>query len=661
MDKAEKNARLIEHITKRKQKLEEARKNLKAHFFGIDEIIDSILRMIEGWYVMPDVIRRPVVINLWGLTGVGKTDLVRRLVKEIGFCDKYVEVQLASFAMASDDEYGPSKQESLQEMMTSSDLAPGEPGVILLDEIQRLRSIDREGDEIASKNMQDIWVLLGDGKFPRTENNLKDRLVSMLLEGNNSEFAYFRGGPDENNPFFCSYSHAKFLKRILKFTYKIEQIMKWDLPRLKKEILAKIQDQSVFEGEDYSKLLVFVSGNLDEAFKMANNIADVDVDADIFYHYSKLIDILTIKKALRRRFRPEQISRLGNNHVIYPSLSKASYEGILSRKVAELSDDINAKLGLELGVSKELKDFIYRNGVFPTQGTRPLFSTISTVIESNIPNMALALAERSLSSGVASYDDARKKLVVEADGKIVYDADMAGAIDVIRSTVNKNLRARLVTSVHEGAHALLYAVLFGLVPKQIVSDSVDNDTPGFVRLHDMAMSEGVIRKRISVLLAGLAAEENVFGTVERTAGSSADLKESTKSAAEMLRQFAMGPTISVVSSPYSQCGDECDPFQPNEVNGRLADTDTLLESIIKEQLNVTREVLRTHSGFFKEIVDALVERGKLDTTEFKKICNDNGFDVRIVPDDEIIYHADYEGLYDGWKGGDRNNHREIAQ
>ena len=76
------NFKLIEQ---RKETLEKTRLELKAHFVGIDEIIDELLDYIQIWYLMPEILNRPIIINLWGMTGVGKTDLIRRLVKALDY------------------------------------------------------------------------------------------------------------------------------------------------------------------------------------------------------------------------------------------------------------------------------------------------------------------------------------------------------------------------------------------------------------------------------------------------------------------------------------------------------------------------------------------------------------------------------------------------
>ena len=67
--------RVIKFEDKRKN-LETAKENLKKHFVGLDNIIDKIIEKLTAWYLFPEILTRPLVINLWGMTGVGKTDLI---------------------------------------------------------------------------------------------------------------------------------------------------------------------------------------------------------------------------------------------------------------------------------------------------------------------------------------------------------------------------------------------------------------------------------------------------------------------------------------------------------------------------------------------------------------------------------------------------------
>jgi cell division protease FtsH len=74
-------------IQERNKVLEGARRVLKAEFIGLDPIIDGIVDTIRSWFLVPEMQNRPLIINLWGMTGVGKTALVCRLAEKLGFSE----------------------------------------------------------------------------------------------------------------------------------------------------------------------------------------------------------------------------------------------------------------------------------------------------------------------------------------------------------------------------------------------------------------------------------------------------------------------------------------------------------------------------------------------------------------------------------------------
>ena len=78
-----------------------------------------------------------------------------------------------------------------------------------------------------------------------------------------------------------------------------------------------------------SKSLVFVLGNLDEAFMLTEDDLDPDIDADVYHEITSKVTCMDIKTSLRKRFRDEQVGRLGNNIIIYPSLRRKDFQEII--------------------------------------------------------------------------------------------------------------------------------------------------------------------------------------------------------------------------------------------------------------------------------------------------------------------------------------------
>ena len=160
------NIQLRAHISERSAQLRHIAAELKTELFGIDDIIDRLIDTIRAWYVLPDIINRPVIVNLWGLTGTGKTQLIRSLSKKLGFYDRLIEVQM--------DGYSNGGGTSIGSMLSDSAIAEGTPGILVLDEFQRFRTVDYDGRDRKVEHYMDVWGLLSDGKLPPNISFLGD-------------------------------------------------------------------------------------------------------------------------------------------------------------------------------------------------------------------------------------------------------------------------------------------------------------------------------------------------------------------------------------------------------------------------------------------------------------------------------------------------------
>ena len=69
---------LNQRLAERQAQLAAIAAELKTDLFGINEVIDRVIESVRAWYVLPEIIKRPVIVCLWGLTGTGKTQLTQR-------------------------------------------------------------------------------------------------------------------------------------------------------------------------------------------------------------------------------------------------------------------------------------------------------------------------------------------------------------------------------------------------------------------------------------------------------------------------------------------------------------------------------------------------------------------------------------------------------
>jgi len=581
---------------------------LKTELFGIDEIIDRVIESIRAWYVLPHIIRRPVIVCLWGLTGTGKTQLTRSLAQKLGFYDRFVEVQMDGFSNGSSWR----SADSISAMLRESGVVEGEPGMLVLDEFQRFRTINDKGDDLPVKRYQDVWQLLSDGRLPPSlsflqelEASLAYSLYSQEREGEEEAKPAADGTPPKKLRFALSPYQAQEFKECLKLKEPLQEIMTWTPQQLQERMLAFKASSESWE-TDYSRLLIIVSGNLDEMYEgMAQRVEDCDTDADIFHAMTKKLSMIDVKKALGERFKPEQIARLGNNHVIYPSLSQATYERLIRGTCDRYVDEMRTSAGLSFELHESVYTGIYANAVFPAQGTRPLFSSIHAILSAPLVNAVLWALEQDMPAGTTLHvalDAAAQNLHVSVakDGGpgIAYPVPLD--LNEVKQRASPDFRALL--AVHEAGHGLAYARLFGHAPQEVKINvaSFEGGYNSYVRMK--AESRQSCLDRICVSLAGRAAEAMVFGEDACTTGSEGDLKKATALAARFVRHFGFGSRLSrtdVTDSTNEHLNTDVEP------------TNAEIEALLTQAYARARELLAADSALLLQIVDELLVHGQV--------------------------------------------------
>lgn len=633
----------IKRIEERKDKLEDARIALKKKFIGIDEVINKIIDNISLWYLTPEIQFRPLIVNLWGITGVGKTDLVRTLVKALDFTDKFIEIQ-----MDVKHDY----TRNIEHYLENSGVDTTEPAILLLDEIQRYRTLDEHGQMIENKHFNDIWMLLSDGKF-QNNSQRKREIMELLLEemyyedqreNSDDDDEHTKesvkgestlGVPDapkkpkkpKNYKFKTSYWTASRFKKMLNLQISAEEIMKMGLSERMKMMEDSLKAGHVNEGKSYEKLLIFVSGNLDEAFKMAEDVEDSESDADIMHELSKRVNIVQIKHALARKFKPEQIARLGNNHIIYPCIDRKAYQKIIHMNCQEILNRIEKEHGIKIKLSQDIYDIIYRNGVFPTQGVRPAISTVFNLLGSNLPHFLYHALITEQKEFLLQYKD---KTLYSLIGDKTIKKSIILEIDDIRN--NKSIDEKMLVLVHELGHALVYALLFNTPPKQIITNS-SGLSAGFVVNHNSIDNKTFIKDKIAIYMAGVCAEELVFGEEFKSAGSQMDIIFATDTAGNYVRTYGMDTTISYINKQQTQ--------SPYQANYDVGSTNAIIENLIKEEKIRARDLLNKNVGVYKKLVQHAVETGGMPIEDFLKICNKYAMNlVQKEINDKLIYSYD---------------------
>jgi len=606
-------------LAQRQQRLAEAAAQLKTELFGIDDVIDRVIDSVRTWYVLPQCITRPVIVCLWGLTGTGKTQLTRRLTQLLGFYDRFVEVQMDGFSNGADW-----ADRTIAGILNDSDIEEGEAGVLVLDEFQRFRTVAANGADVKIERYQDIWTLLSDGRLPPPLGILGDVERKILDARYDAE----RENEDEDDEprrqkktyrFQLSVWEARNIKDLLKLSEPLEEIMHWTPAHVQHLFRQFRQRQHAWE-TDYSRLLVFVCGNLDEMYQeTAQRVEDCDTDADIFHRLTRQLSIIDVKKALSERFKPEQIARLGNAHVIYPSLSRNTYERLISKLCADYVRDIFRQTRVQFVIGDDVQTALYANSVFPAQGTRPLFSAVHAILSTTLVNATVWALEKDLDLSKPcrlSLALDRQHLVASGIGPHgPIREQFAAAFDLDRLKNRANVDFRALLAVHEAGHGLAYSLLFGRAPQEVKINiaSFEGGYNSFAGLKATTRQNAL--DMICVTLAGRAAEQWVFGEMATTTGAEGDYRQATASAARHIRYHGFGQRISRTDITHEM---------ESLINTDITPSNEAIEALLQAQNQRACALLRAHRRAFEAVVDALLQHGNITPPQMVKLLDGYG-------------------------------------
>lgn len=619
----------------KKEKLNTITGTLKSHFIGLDSIIDEIMGLVSSWYLFPQAQMRPMVVNLWGMTGSGKTALVKKLVELLAYEKFYVQIDMGEFESDSATWF---KKTLTKDM----EFLHAQPCIMCMDEFQFARTLDKNGNELGKDKLRFVWDLIDDGKLTYTpsidafylkraetcitylmkaqekgvviENGIVTTHVEEFLEifGKFYFEEYTRNGKPVDAAYFLSSDFLTGLSYLYNDNFTVEELIKdkvlvSDLSGIMELVLEGLKTRHTTRELDLSKALIFILGNLDEAYGMSKSM-NPDISADELHEETLKINLTHIKSALKMRFRPEQIARLGNNHVIYRAFSNAHFAELIRRELNRVAAYISGEFGFEIHYHDSIGKLLYSEGVFPAQGTRPVLTTVKNYIEAWFGRIVMQVIERKLqvASMEWSYADDRYRFVfkdAEANILAVSEEKVNLKIDTLRRTSNRSLQAH--TAVHEAGHAVLAVMTLHILPSVIVSKSASDQAEGFcmVNLPEGLTTRETLKKDIIISLGGYVAEKMVFGIENTSSGVSSDIENATKLANAAIRSYAMG-TDPVSIGVYSGNNEELFYMEEQYKNEAMQ----LIKACEKE----AEALLEKHKLLLLKIAEYLTEQYKMD-------------------------------------------------
>lgn len=673
-----------EEIREKNKLIDAAIVQLKKEFVGIDEQIDSIMNNVRVWFLYPQLQNSPCVVNIFGMTGCGKSSLVKRIAQLLN-----IEKNLVYFNFCSINEQSSWEIEEDIERQLDYECSNR---MFVYDEFQYAATIDEQGAEKDNKNaLKPFWELLDTGiihkRTPFWEIREVFKALSHMMRINTLHPMELVNGVWVNSAECLSNFNAYDLKQLSEiFNFNLDEEGKsnkdsnmsnnrkfikdfyfedgsfflkecvlnrftalyrkaYNLVCDTIDIYNKLRNMNVVEicdlfndvyeksqkGYDlkFKESIIFVIANLDEAYDVAFNV-NPDMSPDQFNNITKKINIVDVKKALQKRFRNEQIARLGNIHVIYPSFTSKSFKKIIDLHLDLYKKTTKELCGLDVEFDKTIKKVIFDEAVYPTHGTRPIFSTIHEIVKTKLPYIIRNICDNEKDEKASSikYSYKNKKNIIsiyDRDGNIIdtYKFDDRLRLCGIRNSTKDEQQAD--TAVHESGHFVVYSYLNGRVPEKLVSKSSDSEMEGFMMHNskdiDSVYSRNECLNKIKVCLGGYVAEGIIFGEDRRSGGASGDLEKATEIASKMVRMLGMDDLPYVTTYLYRSDNngllirEENQEYINNKIKCIIEDC---LKDVIKiinmphimKMLKSSSKYLLQHSQMPKHMMNELLESAK---------------------------------------------------
>lgn len=400
------------------------------------------------------------------------------------------------------------------------------------------------------------------------------------------------------------------------------------------------------ENRDYTKSLIFVLGNLDECFKMSIDL-NSDLDADYFYNKTKKITIIDIRNALLNRFRPEQIARLGSSHIIYPSLNKEAFKSIINKELKQFESMVMSKFNSNVLVkvdkvtfTDEIRDLIYKEGVFPTIGARSVFSIVNEIVLDKFTNIIKTILniDKNNINIKFSYDKKRSEIEIsfyDNYNNLIEKNIFKYNIKVDKLRIEKDKGKQAHRAVHEAGHAVCSVILEKSFPEVIYSVVLNDNSSGFNLLNTDDFyyhRKNTYLNRVSTLLGGYAAEKIVFGKDNISNGSGSDIEKATSLILSLLKDtgFSDKTIGKYISNNFTSTEFETSNYSLIDNNDYM-NSEALTS--LKSALTKATETLNEQNTLFIKLSEYLSKNPKITNKKLKELTK------------KYINNIDYNDLF----------------
>lgn len=606
------------------------KERLCASHFGVEKEIQDLLDAFMPWLRFAETQQRPRTIGLWGMTGTGKSSLVRALVKELGLEDR-------SYWLDAGECHGRGWLDEVFQRLEEH--LNGAPFILVVDEFQHARTVVNGQSGKEPGDLRRFWELLDAGRvvtWPRHFRGLtglidfRARFIKAIEAG-----SVIHGGQVVKG--LNSY------RTLVWKHYEMERGERWAVP---KDLWSEFRDMSgdpapsmseieaLLSGMDAegtlrwldalraesqrarlvdaSKALIILLGNLDELY-VAEKEPLAELDPDVLLHRHHDIGRAGVQHALLRMFRIEQVARMGSSHVVFPPIGRATIVHMVRKEAQDLAQRLSAHCGLQVEVDATLLAHVSRSAPIAVLGARPVVEAVQHLVPLLLvqvfdePRGGLATSIR-----LGVDDDGPYAAITSEQGRQRLPLRWPGK----QRAANKDRPVQERHAVHEVGHLLCGVRLCGLRPLQICALTHDPHIGGFVAW-DLEPERPVLRRdivpRLAMMLGGWAAEVLRYGNAGVSSYSRSDLEKASGFALELIKRHGLGRDRLFHAEHHTAPGEGMRTLLP-EVEAQAREW-------LQEAETLAMRTLKNEQELFVRCVGLLMEKGSLGREELEVLMN----------------------------------------
>lgn len=530
---------------------EDIRERLRQTHHGVDAVIDQLVDLVRPWTLFAQAQSRPRVVGLWGMTGTGKSSLVRELVRHLGLEDRTFWLDAGDCC----------RDGRFDEVMEQARIRhDGRPFVLVIDEFQHARTMMPSGPRLEPVELRRLWELIDSGRvqverrrvYELSETmDLKDKLRELMQKGvviergqvvaGREDFARLMGEPREDGAWWAvPEPHWDWLSNMMSrpmSTYEFRQLLAAQDGDGTIAVLERMERECVIPAPfDAQQALIFVLGNLDELYTSGQDPLP-ELDPEVLVRRHRNIGNTGVHEALCELFHIEQVARLGTEHIVFPPLGMDAMRALVRTEADAVLERLNTMAGMCITATPALLDRIVRDSAIAVLGARPLVAAVHRVLPSLAAQVCDRLGDERAGDCLLDVVGERVLASVRHARRLRYLSLRWPAPPP--TPVDPVVQRRV--AVHEAGHLLCGVRLAGLKPLQVCARTSSTRTGGFVVWErESQITRGELLPRMAGLLAGWAAERIVFGEQGVSFGCDDDLSKVAELALSAVKEQGMG-------------------------------------------------------------------------------------------------------------------------